>query len=99
MDDCIKRKELLDDVRNTMFTMSMCVTMDELHGMRLAQQIIAKKIETYPAANVVEVVRCGECNYSAVDYEGQRYCKLVTYYNHVPDDWFCADGEKRADNG
>lgn len=43
----------------------------------------------------LSVVRCGECKHSAVDFENRRYCKLVTYYNHVPDDWFCADGERK----
>lgn len=51
------------------------------------------------AADVVEVVRCGECKHSAVDFEDRRYCKLVTYYNHVPDDWFCADGERKDGDG
>ena len=45
------------------------------------------------------VVRCGECKHSAVDYENRRYCKLVTYYNHVPDDWFCADGKRKDGDG
>lgn len=45
------------------------------------------------------VVRCGECKHSAVDYENMRYCKLVTYYNHVPDDWFCSDGERKDGGG
>ena len=45
------------------------------------------------------VVRCKDCKYSAVDFEDRRYCKLVTYYNHVPDDWFCADGERKDCDG
>lgn len=52
-----------------------------------------------PAADVAPVVRCKDCKYSAVDYENMRYCKLVTYYNHVPDDWFCADGERKDGDG
>ena len=51
------------------------------------------------AADVVPVVRCGECKHSAIDFENRRYCKLVTYYNHVPDDWFCADGERKDGDG
>ena len=45
------------------------------------------------------VVRCKDCKYSAVDFEDRRYCKLVTYYNHVPDDWFCADGKRKDSDG
>lgn len=58
----------------------------------------AKEVKAIPAADVVPVVRCKDCKYSAVDFENMRYCKLVTYYNHVPDDWFCADGERRERN-
>ena len=59
----------------------------------------ADVIDALPAADVVPVVRCCKCKYSAVDFENRRYCKLVTYYNHVPDDWFCADGEQKDGDG
>lgn len=55
--------------------------------------------DALPAADVVPVVRCKDCKYSAVDFENMRYCKFVTYYNHVPDDWFCADGERKDGDG
>ena len=58
-----------------------------------------RAFDRIPAADVRPVVRCGECEYSAIGYENRRYCKLVTYYNHVPDDWFCADGKRKDGDG
>ena len=54
-------------------------------------------LESIPAADVVSVVRCGECVHSALDYIGERYCKGVAHTSccHVPDDWFCADGKRK----
>ena len=45
---------------------------------------------------LVEVVRCGKC------WKRNKgdYCPLVTddcYPPDLPDDWYCADGERRAD--
>ena len=51
-----------------------------------------------PAADVRPVVLCKDCKHSAIDLENMRYCKCVVYYNHVSDDWFCADGEKREES-
>ena len=46
------------------------------------------------------VVRCVECKHSAIDTLGERYCKGVAYgCSHVPDDWFCADGERMDGDG
>lgn len=58
---------------------------------------IAAELAKLPAADVRPVVLCRDCKHSAVDLENMRYCKRVTYYNHVQDDWFCADGEKREE--
>ena len=44
---------------------------------------IQNAIEEIPAANVVEVVRCGECRHRT---NGWPQCK------GRPKDWFCADG-------
>lgn len=49
-------------------------------------------------ADMRPVVLCKDCKHSAIDLENMRYCKCVTYYNHVQDDWFCADGEKREES-
>ena len=68
------------------------------HAMNVMKSALHNN-DALPAADVVPVVLCKDCKYSAVDYENRRYCKLVTYYNHVPDDWFCADGERKDGDG
>lgn len=55
-------------------------------------------VDRIPAADVRPVVLCKDCKHSAIDLENMRYCKCVVYYNHVSDDWFCADGEKREES-
>ena len=53
-------------------------------------------VEDYPAADVVPVVRCGECKHrdpedKKCDCGGFEHAHMFP----VADDWFCADGEKR----
>lgn len=64
-----------------------------------------KAIESIPAADVVEVVRCSECKYSEHWYRDKRLCRL--WYGEenpsapidVFDDGFCNYGERREDDG
>ena len=51
----IDADELLNEVLGTMFSMSMCLSEQAWRGMKHAQQIFARMIETAPAADVVEV--------------------------------------------
>ena len=50
-------------------------------------------LDAIPAADVVPVVRCKDCKH----YD-DGWCHRVhnpAQYSKIPDDWFCADGEKR----
>ena len=47
----------------------------------------------YPAADVVEVVRCKECRYREKEHPGMVYCPY-TVGGWVDEDWFCAGGKK-----
>lgn len=52
--------------------------------------------DALPAADVVPVVRCGECRYRQYDaLFHQSYCNG----NRVTDDWYCADGERLTNCG
>lgn len=42
-------------------------------------------------ANMVEVVRCKDCKYR----DDAIRCQLDSEGLKTPDDWFCADGERR----
>lgn len=78
-DDYIRRGDVVRDIEELSFTMSMCVSVDECKGMKSAQKIIASIVaETIPAADVVERKvgrwvyssngtgwRCSECNAQA----------------------------------
>lgn len=45
------------------------------------------------------LVRCGECKYRYVDGDNVRYNLCLLNHNKVQsDEWYCADGERRADD-
>lgn len=61
-------------------------------------------IRNFPAADVVEVVRCKDCKYSEHWYRDKRLCRLW-YGEEKPsapidvfDDGFCNYGERRAND-
>lgn len=57
-------------------------------------------VATVPAADVVPVVRCGECKHrdpedKKCDCGGLEHAHIFP----VADDWFCADGERKDGDG
>lgn len=52
-----------------------------------------QRIEDLPAADVVEVVRCGECRYSEID-NGILCCDTYNAWNIDPNG-FCSFAERR----
>ena len=62
-------------------------------GLIIAGSIINNK-EVLPTADVVEVVRCKDCNKTiGRSIIGDRLC--VVHEISVPDDYYCASGERR----
>ena len=51
-------------------------------------------IETVPAADVVEVVRCKDCKHKEREQPGMVYCPMMVG-SWVADDHFCKCGERR----
>lgn len=48
----------------------------------------------------VEIVRCKDCKHCFVDGDNVRYNVCDLNHNKVQrDDWFCADGERRENDG
>lgn len=48
-------------------------------------------LKNLPTADVVEVVRCKDCNW-------KESCRTTNVWAVPPsDDWFCADGKRRED--
>lgn len=48
---------------------------------------VCETIKRKPAADVVEVVRCGEC-------EHEQYCRIA---QHLGIDGYCSKGERRSE--
>lgn len=64
-----------------------CPTKRDADGYIWVRTIdVAHKIDEIPAADVVEVVRCGECRERT---SGRTFCQ------GRPKDWFCASGARR----
>lgn len=58
----------------------------------------AKMLELLPAADVVPVVRCKDCNWHSADgYCLNPKCGKSWYGCPVPDEHYCSYGERRAD--
>lgn len=58
-------------------------------------------VKEAPAADVVEVVRCKDCVYYNTTgcAVGFGWCEEPTVSNGVDDNYYCAGGERRSDNG
>lgn len=56
-------------------------------------------IRGFPAADVVEVVRCRDCKWCHAGY-CEKYDDLIPFgcANKPWEDWFCADGKKREES-
>lgn len=73
-----------------------CGNMDisELDWRVLMEKIL--RVNDIPVAETVQVVRCRDCRHRFVDGEGVRYnCCELNHEKAMPDDWFCADGERK----
>ncbi len=63
------------------------------------EKTVAAVFESAPAADVVAVVRCGECaNWQSgwkpsAAKDGTHFCANVGLC--TPSDWYCADGERK----
>ena len=57
----------------------------------------------HKSADVVEVVRCEDCEYWDTTWnpkaakDGEHYCPATDLF--TTPDWFCADGERRSNDG
>ena len=63
--------------------------------------VFARDIKAIPAADVVEVVRCKDCKHgdTGINEDGKFFWKCIgRCYGGVDPEWYCADGERRADN-
>ena len=48
-------------------------------------------ISNQPTIDAVQIVRCGECK----RYHDSLLCSMYSEGMDTPQDWFCADGERK----
>ena len=60
-----------------------------------------KALEDLPAVDATPVVRCKDCKYYNTNgwAEGFGWCERNGDGHGSNDSWFCADGERRVDDG
>ena len=68
------------------------------HEHTADEMVEYQRIEELPAADVVEVVRCKDCQHYNPEATDWR-CDIVTGLVEPYDDDFCSYGERRAGNG
>ena len=91
MNDLIDRKEILRSWQNVCIGISCSIcqfhnindTMDE-------ECLLERWVHSLPSAQP-EIIRCKDC-------AKREYCRTSTVWAVAPpDDWFCADAERRDD--
>ena len=91
MNDLISRVAAIGCLGNS--PEQMCMPWSEVERM----------LRELPAVDAVPVVRCKNCKHWEADWkpnnaqDGVRFCPMVSLVRRG--DWFCADGERSANDG
>ena len=64
----------------------------------LTVQKLLEHINSIPAADVVEVVRCKDCKYGTQSEASEKYWDCENYGCSQHEDYYCADGERRTND-
>ena len=72
-------------------------TLRERRERKRYTQIFEIGVKHFPAADVVEVVRCKDCRHMTI-MEKIRFCNVWRLPNGAGDDGFCNYGERRGEN-
>lgn len=65
-------------------------------AMRIQGNVFRRCVETFPAADVVSVVRCRDCKYRSIKAPiPARYCEVWKSYVGHGDDGYCCYGEMK----
>lgn len=103
----IDKDALIKTTEEVPFTMSMCVSVEECNGMNRARKLLIEAFKILPAADVVPVVRCSECElWNDWDHSGRKelgnfVCSCAHWSNEdgyvvytKPDD-YCSYGDPK----
>lgn len=75
----------------------LLATAKELQGKPFGAPLIVRAIETAPDEDVVEVVRCKNCQYSYINHKGYWGCHLLaSSLEWVDPAGYCCLGERRS---
>lgn len=79
----------------------------EMSDAELMDAIRKAPIMLKPAVDAAPVVRCRDCKYAHMTYDGEvKYCDRISmpddegdygYALYLLGDWFCADGERKEE--
>ena len=62
--------------------------------------IVARALEEMPTADVVEVIRCKDCEYYENGKDYAPYCNnVMNLFEEMKPTDYCSYGERREDNG
>ena len=65
-------------------------------------ELAIARIKAIPAADVVEVVRCKDCqHYKTGEHhpDGHGWCREHGFGHDTKDNYYCADGERKGGDG
>ena len=100
MSRLIDADELMESIRNALGIKSMTKSL-----LLPAERTIIDQIDSAPTVDAVPVVRCKDCKHAKMTIDGDlcKYCDLETDGDGFPielyleADWFCAGGERKAE--
>ncbi len=68
-----------------------------LHGITVGFDYALKFVKQIPSADVVEVVRCKDCEYYEIGKNYTPYCNnVLNMFEEMKPDDFCSYGERRT---
>ena len=71
-------------------------------GSEITKAFILAMIKTRsvtPTVDAIPVVRCKDCKHLLEHDTGELECEIKSGWFPVKPDWYCADGERRLNNG
>ena len=94
MNDTVYRQDTIDAVIEIPSGMSVCLNIDECHGMKWMQERVVKTIENLPSAQS-DLIYCKDCEY--LDIQGTYAECGKGILGIVNRDDFCSRAERRTD--
>ena len=94
-DDTIYRQAAIDAVAELASSMSVCISVDECHGMKRMQGMAVRALDDLPSAQP-EIIRCKDCKH--FHYDMPYVIQGVPVLGHEVCD-FWGDGCKTSENG